>query len=70
MNATFFMRVDGSVEKVAVLTATEVTETGHKKVLGFQAGDKKFAPTWREFFKDLKKRSHDVSIMVLGVMDG
>ena len=66
----FDMRVEGSVDKVPVLVAIGVTETGHKRVLGFQAGDKESAPTWREFFKDLKKRSHDGSIMVLGVMDG
>ncbi len=66
----FDMRIDGSVEKVPVLVAIGVTETGHKRVLGFQAGDKESAPTWREFFKDLKKRGMDGSNMVLGVMDG
>lgn len=66
----FDMRVDGSVEKVPVLVAIGVTETRHRRVLGFQAGDKESAPTWREFFKDLKKRGLDGSNMVLGVMDG
>jgi putative transposase len=66
----FDMRVDGSVEKVPVLVAVGVTKKGHKRVLGFQAGDKESAPTWREFFKDLKKRGLDGSNMVLGVMDG
>ena len=66
----FDMRIDGSVEKVPVLVAIGVTETGNKLVLGFQAGDKESAPTWREFFKDLKKRGLDGSNMVLGVMDG
>ena len=66
----FDMRIDGSIEKVPVLVAIGVTETGHKRVLGFQAGDKESAPTWREFFKDLKKRGLDGSKMVLGVMDG
>jgi putative transposase len=66
----FDMRVDGSVEKVPVLVAIGVTETGHKRVLGFQAGDKESAPTWREFFKDLKKRGLDGNNMVLGIMDG
>jgi len=66
----FDMHIDGSIEKVPVLVATGVTETGHKRVLGFQAGDKESAPTWREFFKDLKKRGLDGSKMVLGVMDG
>jgi putative transposase len=66
----FDMRVDGSVEKVPILVAIGVTETGHKRVLGFQAGDKESAPTWREFFKDLKKRGLDGSNIVLGIMDG
>jgi len=66
----FDMRIDGSIEKVPVLVAIGVTETGQKLVLGFQAGDKESAPTWREFFKDLKKRGLDGSNMVLGVMDG
>jgi putative transposase len=66
----FDMRIDGSIEKVPVLVAIGVTETGQKLVLGFQAGDKESAPTWREFFKDLKKRGLDGSKMVLGVMDG
>ncbi len=66
----FDMRIDGSVEKVPVLVAIGVTETGHKRVLGFQAGDKESAPTWREFLKDLKKRGLNGRHMVLGVMDG
>jgi len=66
----FDMRIDGSIEKVPVLVAIGVTETGQKLVLGFQAGDKESAPTWREFFKDLKGRGLDGSNMVLGVMDG
>ena len=66
----FDMRIDGSIEKVPVLVAIGVTETGQKLVLGFQAGDKESAPTWREFLKDLKKRGLDGSKMVLGVMDG
>ena len=66
----FDMRIDGSVEKVPVLVAIGVTETGYKRVLGFQAGDKESAPTWREFFKDLKARGLNGTNMVLGVMDG
>jgi len=66
----FDMRVNGSIEKIPVLVAIGVTETGHKRVLGFQAGDKESAPTWREFLKDLKKRGLDGSSMVLGIMDG
>ena len=66
----FDMRIDASIEKVPVLVAIGVTETGHKRVLGLQAGDKESAPTWRQFFKDLKRRGLDGSNMVLGVMDG
>jgi len=66
----FDMRIDGSIEKVPVLVAIGVAETGKKLVLGFQAGDKESAPTWREFFRDLKGRGLDGSKMVLGVMDG
>ena len=66
----FDMRIDGSIEKVPVLVAIGVTETGQKLVLGFQAGDKESAPTWREFFKDLKGRGLSSSKMVLGIMDG
>jgi putative transposase len=67
---TFAMRIAGSVEQVPVLVAIGVTQTGKKLVLGFQAGDKESAPTWREFFKDLKARGLDGSTMVLAVMDG
>jgi len=66
----FDMRIDGSIEKVPVLAAIGVAETGKKPALGFQAGDKESAPTWREFFRDLKGRGLDGSKMVLGVMDG
>jgi putative transposase len=66
----FDMRIDGSVEKVPVLVAIGVTEEGQKRVLGFQAGDKESASTWREFVKDLKKRGLDSSRVILGVMDG
>jgi len=66
----FDMRIDGSVEKVPVLVAIGVTEAGQRRVLGFQAGDKESASTWREFFKDLKRRGLNGRNMVLGVMDG
>ena len=66
----FDMRIEGSIEKVPVLVAIGVTERGFKKVLGFQAGDKESAPTWREFIKDLKRRGLSSKDMVLGIMDG
>jgi putative transposase len=66
----FDMRIDGSVEKVPVLVAIGVTETGRKLVLGFQAGDKESASNWREFFKDLKTRGLNGQKVTLGIMDG
>jgi putative transposase len=66
----FDMRIGKTVEKVPVLVAIGITETNLKRVLGFQSGDKESAPTWREFFKDLKKRGLSGSNVVLGIMDG
>jgi putative transposase len=66
----FSMRIDGTVEKVPVLVAIGVTESGHRMVLALQAGDKESASNWREFFKDLKRRGLNGSKVVLGVMDG
>ena len=66
----FDMRIGKTVEKVPVLVAIGVTETNMKRVLGFQSGDKESATTWREFFKDLKRRGMDGSRMMLGIMDG
>lgn len=67
---TFDMRISKSVQKVPVLVAVGVTESNVKRVLGFQSGDKESATTWREFFKDLKKRGLDSSKVILGIMDG
>jgi len=53
------MRVSGHGETVPVLVAIGVAETGHTLVLGFQAGDKESASTWRAFFKELKTRGLD-----------
>jgi len=66
----FSMRVQGSIEKVPVLVAIGVTGTNHKTVLGLQSGDKESATSWREFFKDLKKRGLDGNGVLLGIMDG
>ena len=67
---SFPMRIDGTIERVPVLVAIGVTESGHRVVLGLQAGDKESAPNWREFFKDLKRRGLDGGTVTLGVMDG
>ncbi len=66
----FDMRIHRSIKKVPVLVVIGVTEKGCKKVLGFQSGDKESASTWREFFKDLKKRGLKSKTVTLGIMDG
>lgn len=66
----FDMRMGDSIEKIAVLVAIGVTESGARLVLGLQAGDKESAGSWREFFKDLKARGLDSGKVSLGIMDG
>ena len=66
----FSMRIDGSVEKVPVLVVIGVTEDGYRTILAVQSGDKESASTWRELFKDIKRRGLDASRVVLGIMDG
>lgn len=71
VDGVFFpMRIDGSIERVSVLVAIGVTESGRRLILGLQAGDKESASNWREFFKDLKRRGLNGSSVTLGVMDG
>ena len=66
----FRMRMQGSIELVPVLVVIGVREDGTKLVLSLQSGDKESAATWRQFFKDLKKRGLDGSTVILGIMDG
>lgn len=66
----FSMRIDGSIEKVPVLVAIGVTEAGYRTALGLQSGDKESATSWREMFKDLKRRGLDAARVQLGIMDG
>lgn len=66
----FDMRMGDTVEKVPVLVAIGVSETGQRLVLGLQAGDKESATAWREFFKDLKRRGLQSQLVKLGIMDG
>lgn len=63
----FKMRIAGSVELVNVLVVKGVTNSGHKKVLAIQAGDKESASSWREVFKDLKARGLDKETVELGI---
>jgi putative transposase len=66
----FDMRMGDTIEKVPVLAAIGVTETGTRLVLGLQSGDKESASNWREFFKDLKRRGLQSQLVKLGIMDG
>ena len=66
----FDMRMGDTVEKVPVLAAIGVTESGARLVLGLQSGDKESASNWREFFKDLKRRGLQSHLVTLGIMDG
>ncbi len=66
----FEMRVRDSIEKVFVLVVIGVSETNQRMVLCLQAGDKESASTWREVFKDLKRRGLDPLKVQLGIMDG
>lgn len=50
------MRISKTVETVATLLAIGAKETGHKMVLGLQAGDKESVSNWREFCIDLDVR--------------
>ena len=65
----FFMRMDGNVENIPVLVAVGVTKQGAKLILGLQMGDKESASSWRELFKDLKRRGLEGSKIPLGIMD-
>ena len=64
------MRVKGTIEKVSVLVVIGVTETNHRMVLALQSGDKESASTWRELFKDMKRRGLNPEGVSLGIMDG
>lgn len=66
----FKMRIGDSIELVNVLVVIGVNETGHKRVLALQAGDKESSGNWRELFKDMKSRGLDGSKVQLGIMDG
>ena len=64
------MRVTDSIENVPFLVIIGVDERGYKNVLLIQQGDKESASTWRQVFKDLKKRGLNYQNIKLGIMDG
>jgi putative transposase len=66
----FDMRAGRAIDKVSVLVVIGITETGQREVIGLQAGDKESAASWREFFKDLKRRGLNSQSVTLGIMDG
>lgn len=66
----FRMRIGKTIEHVPILVVIGVKVDGTKLVLALQGGDKESAPTWRQLFKDLKKRGLDGSTITLGIMDG
>jgi len=67
----FEMRVENSIEKVPMLVVIGVTGENQKIFFTtIQQGDKDSATTWREIFKDLKKRGLDGAKIQLGIMDG
>jgi putative transposase len=71
VDGTFFeMRTEHKIEKVPMLIVVGVTHDNHKVFLNISQGDKESASTWREVFKDLKRRGLDKNLVELGIMDG
>lgn len=66
----FHMRQGHSIDVIPMLVVIGVTTQNQKVFLTIQKGDKESATTWREIFKDLKKRGLDPSFVELGIMDG
>lgn len=59
-----------TVSKESLLVAIGITADGYRKILGVQLGDRESASSWREFFKDLKRRGFKGENLILGIMDG
>lgn len=59
-----------TVSKESLLVAIGITVDGYRKILGVQLGDRESASSWREFFKDLKRRGLKGENLILGIMDG
>ncbi|MDA8273399.1 MAG: transposase [Deltaproteobacteria bacterium] len=54
-SVNFSMRIK-KIQTVPIPLAIGVALNGYRSVLGFQSGDKESASSWRQFFKDLKRR--------------
>ncbi len=59
-----------TVSKESLLVATGITIDGYRKILGVQLGDRESSASWREFFKDLKRRGFKGEHLIMGIMDG
>jgi putative transposase len=59
-----------TVSRESLLMAIGISKDGRRRVLGVQLGDRESAPSWQEFFKDLKSRGFKGSCLELGIMDG
>jgi putative transposase len=71
MDGVFFhMRVGHKIEKIPMLVIIGVTSQNRRVFLTIQQGDKEKASTWREVFKDIKKRGISGDKIKLGIMDG
>jgi putative transposase len=66
----FHCRVKNSVEVTPMLVVVGVTEENKRTFLAIQQGDKESATTWRQIFKDMKRRGLNPESVQLGVMDG
>jgi len=59
-----------TVSKESLLVVIGITADGYRKILGIQLGDRESSASWREFFKDLKRRGLKGENLIMGVMDG
>lgn len=59
-----------TVSKESLLVVIGITADGYRKILGVQLGDRESSASWREFFKDLKRRGLKGENLIMGVMDG
>lgn len=60
----------GTTEKEPSLVVLGIDENNCMSIIAIQPGQKDDSSTWREVFKDLKKRGLDASSVQIGIMDG